>query len=104
MGLHRDLHRFFHFGFEASDVGAEQAEGFTNAGIEIGGHAARHGFRVGIPGSRGVTNAEGPDAPDIKIRRRHDPFVPDKGDEPPVGHMHGELFQMGEKEDEQRDR
>ena len=52
-------------------------------------HAVPKDSSFALRGSGGMANAEGPDVLHIQIGSRHDAFVPDQGQKPPVGGLHG---------------
>jgi soluble P-type ATPase len=87
--VQQHLHRAQNVRLVSHDVGAEEPEGFADPGIEIGGHAAWHPFGIGRTGSSGMADAKGPDVFDIEIGSGHESFVPDKGQQAPVCHVHG---------------
>ena len=84
----RNLHGAQDSGLVAGEVGMEDPERLADPGVEIGGHAARHRGRIGLPGGSRVADAEGPDLFHIKIGSGHESFVPDEGQQAPVGHVH----------------
>ena len=87
--LERHGHRASHLSVIGSQIGAEDPKGLTDAGIEITGHAAWHSGGIGRPGCSGMADAEGPDLFHIEIGSGHDAFVPDEGQQAPIGRVHG---------------
>ena len=92
MGSKRHRHGAGHVGLIDGKVAAEDAERLAQGGLEVVRHATRHRRRSRGPGGIGMADAEGPNPADVLVGCRHDPFVADQGEKPPVCDLHKDAF------------